>query len=181
VKGVFEGFGRLTVEGQLTFSGQWLGGKPHGHGQCVYEKEKATYTGMWEEGLWSGEGTLVTETGYLIRNQFKEGKLYGEGARNFKSGKTLTGKWINNELVVGKCANADGTIYEGEWLGGRPHGQGVKTIQGGKRYEGMFSLGRPWGTGAKVDKSDNKDEGYWDQAKFLKGKTPDEKTEEFNN
>ena len=68
VMGVFEGFGRLTIDKVVTYSGQWLGGKPHGHGQCVYETEKATYTGMWENGLWHGEGTLVTENGYLIRN-----------------------------------------------------------------------------------------------------------------
>ena len=71
--------------------------------------------------------------------------LEGEGSRIYASGKTLTGTWSENMLVKGKMVNTDGTTYEGDWVGGRPHGTGIKVISGGKRYEGMFSVGRPWG------------------------------------
>lgn len=84
-----------------------------------------------------------------------QGQLVGEGTRTYQSGKTLRGIWVENELVSGKLYNIDGTTYEGEWMGGRPHGMGVKTISGGKRYEGMFFLGRPWGKGAKIDGSES--------------------------
>ena len=76
-------------------------------------------------------------------------------------------------------SNTDGTTYEGEWVGGRPHGMGIKTISGGKRYEGMFSVGRPWGKGVKVSAL-KREEGYWEKAKFIVGETPPEKLNEFN-
>ena len=31
-EGVLEGFGRCTIENQVSYSGQWEKGKPHGHG-----------------------------------------------------------------------------------------------------------------------------------------------------
>lgn len=71
--------------------------------------------------------------------------------------------------MTGKLYNTDGTTYEGDWLGGRPHGIGIKTITGGKRYEGMFYLGRPWGRGTKIDNDESKIEGYWDSTRFVKG------------
>lgn len=96
------------------------------------------------------------------------GSLDGDGTRNYSSGKSLQGHWLENELIKGKLYNTDGTTYEGEWLGGRPHGIGVKTISAGKRYEGMFYLGRPWGKGVKINVDEHRDEGYWDGGKFIK-------------
>lgn len=108
------------------------------------------------------------EKTYTISGRFIRGCLNGEGTRTYISGKTLRGNWVDNELVTGKLYNTDGTTYEGEWLGGRPHGIGVKTITG-KRYEGMFYLGRPWGKGTKIDSDEKKIEGFWDGSTFKKG------------
>ena len=142
-------------------------GKPHGHGQCTYTEIDMTYTGAWENGLKHGLGELVSaKTGFKIKGTFKNDQLEGEGTRTYSSGKTLSGEWSENLLVTGKLINIDGTTYEGDWVGGRPHGTGVKVISGGKRYEGMFSVGRPWGIGTKVS-GEERTEGYWDRAKFV--------------
>jgi hypothetical protein len=117
---------------------------------------------------------------YVIKGSYKKGTLDGEGTRTYKSGKTLKGTWLDNELMKGKLFNIDGTTYDGEWLGGRPHGEGIKTISGGKRYEGMFYLGRPWGKGAKIDANEKRDDGYWDGGKFVKVETPEAKLAEFH-
>lgn len=134
---------------------------------------------MWETGVMNGDGQIVTEKDYVIEARFKMGQLHGPGKRKYKSGKTLTGEWEEGDLVTGTMTNADGTTYEGAWVGGRPHGSGVKTIPGGKRYEGQFSVGRPWGKGCKVSGS-KREEGYWEKAKFVKGETPPEKEAQFN-
>lgn len=105
--------------------------------------------------------------------------LDGKGTRTYTSGKSLQGTWSENHLTSGKLINIDGTTYEGDWVGGRPHGTGVKIISGGKRYEGMFSVGRPWGKGAKVS-GETRTEGYWDRAKFVQGEASEEKLTEFN-
>ena len=135
---------------------------------------------MWESGVKSGQGELkYNKTGYTIKGIFKDDGLTGPGSRTYNSGKTLTGNWNENILVTGKLVNVDGTSYDGDWVGGRPHGTGVKTISGGKRYEGMFSVGRPWGKGAKVS-GDKRIEGYWDRAKFVEGEPTEEKLSQFN-
>ena len=107
------------------------------------------------------------------------GQLHGKGKRKYRGGKTLSGEWEEGELVRGKLENDDGTAYDGDWVGGRPHGNGIKIISNGKRYEGQFSLGRPWGKGCKVS-GEKREEGYWDKAKFIKGETPPEKLTQFN-
>ena len=134
---------------------------------------------MWEDGVKCGKGELVYQrSGYTIRGEFKDDMLDGEGTRTYSSGKTLTGTWSENMLARGKMVNTDGTAYDGDWVGGRPHGHGVKVISGGKRYEGMFSVGRPWGSGAKVA-GDSRAVGYWERAKFVDGEAPEEKAKEF--
>ena len=137
---------------------------------------------MWETGVMNGDGNIVIDKKggkeYTIEGKFKMGMLNGPGRRVYSSGKTLTGVWEDGDLVSGKMVNVDGTTYEGDWVGGRPHGNGVKTISGGKRYEGQFSVGRPWGKGCKVSGS-KREEGYWDKAKFIKGETPPEKETQF--
>ena len=128
-----------------------------------------------------GQGELVwLKSGYKIHGIFKEDQLDGSGTRNYSSGKSITGQWRENILISGKMVNVDGTTYEGEWIGGRPHGQGVKVISGGKKYEGMFSVGRPWGIGSKVS-GERCDSGYWEKAKFIQGEAPEGRISEFNS
>ena len=114
----------------------------------------------------------------MLKGNFVGDKLDGEGSRTYSSGKTLSGVWSQNMILTGKMTNLDGTIYEGEWIGGRPHGNGFKIISNGKRYEGMFSVGRPWGKGCKII-NEKREEGYWDRAKFVSGQPTDEKMKEF--
>ena len=46
------------------------------------------------------------------------------------------GTWLNNEIVKGKCTYPSGDIFEGDWVEGKPEGQGVKTWADGRKYEG---------------------------------------------
>ena len=116
---------------------------------------------------------------YMMQGHFKDDMLEGEGSRTFSSGKSLTGTWSKNQLIVGKMDNPDGTMYEGEFLGGRPHGNGAKVIGAGKRYEGMFSVGRPWGRGTKV-LDGRRIEGHWDRTTFVEGVATERKINEFD-
>ena len=129
-----------------------------------------SYRGAWFNGKKCGKGTItIDKNGYMIRSAFRDDMLNGEGTRAYiTSKKELEGVWLNNELITGKMTLADGTTYEGDWVGGRPHGHGVKTIPGGKRYEGMFSRGRPWGMGTKIQ-GKLSENGYWEGLKFIIG------------
>lgn len=41
----------------------------------------------------------------------------------------------------------NGSIYNGEWLGGKRHGKGVLTWEDGSRYEGEWRHNFSWGHG----------------------------------
>jgi len=139
---------------KVTYAGGWENGQWHGDGQINFEKltEEHVLNALGET---SGRSRNVP---YVIRAQFRHGKLHGNGNRYFKvSGKTLEGKWEDGSLVQGKCSNRDGTYYKGDWCGGRPHGMGTKWISQSKKYTGMFLLGRPWGYGKKISVGSDKD------------------------
>ena len=48
----------------------------------------------------------------------------------------------------------DGSIYEGEFRDGVPHGQGGMTRKDGGRYEGEFRDGEPTGEGTWTENVD---------------------------
>lgn len=37
-QGLIEGFGQVTIEGKVSYSGQWRNGVPHGNGQATYHE-----------------------------------------------------------------------------------------------------------------------------------------------
>ena len=46
--------------------------------------------------------------------------------------------------------NPDGSTYEGEWLNGKYHGQGIFTWPNGDRFEGEYRDGKKHGRGIKT-------------------------------
>lgn len=77
--------------------------------------------------------------------------------------------WEDGKLKSGKCLYPDGKIYEGEWLDGKPHGQGIKAWPDGRKYDGLWSLGKPIGKGRKIYPDGRVKEGYWEDNKFVEG------------
>ncbi len=55
----------------------------------------------------------------------------------------------------------DGAKYGGEFVNGRPHGQGVKTWPSGLGYEGEFRDGKANGRGVETRADGTRIEGQW--------------------
>jgi hypothetical protein len=97
-----------------------------------------------------GDTTGGTFTGPLV-----DGKPHGEGVFRvgegpFDGGK-IVGVFVDGSLSgEGKGFGGDGNLlYEGTWLNGLPHGQGVSYFPNSKtiKYEGEFQYGKSHGVG----------------------------------
>lgn len=125
-----------------------------------------------------------SSTAWILENykgDRKDGKPHGQGYVRLPDGTTITGDWVEGELVRGRQVNmheGGGMLYEGEyrdglfhghgrgcnadhtyvgeWVDGVPHGHGrfVSTTER-RTYEGDVSQGKPHGQGRETDEIAN--------------------------
>lgn len=88
-----------------------------------------TYSGQWNNGKPSGEGTLtVTEAASMI-----SGSSYTPGDK-------LSGPWVNGLLNgSGKIEYADGSVYTGDFSNGLRHGSGTLALPDGTSVSGKWA------------------------------------------
>ncbi|MEZ4988396.1 MAG: caspase family protein [Saprospiraceae bacterium] len=85
---------------------------------------------------------------------------------------------IQSGCIQGDCENgqgvylyADGSRYEGAFLGGRPHGQGLFRYPNGDTYNGQFAYGLPHGQGRRTYSDGRLQEGRWVEGGFMESPT----------
>jgi hypothetical protein len=63
------------------------------------------------------------------------------------SDEKYTGNFIKNlRSGFGRLVKSDGSLYEGDFVKGRPEGEGI-CLENGLKYRGMFKAGLKWGKG----------------------------------
>lgn len=72
------------------------------------------------------------------------------GTIRFKDGRIFRGKHIHGNIISGVMSYPDGSVYEGGWVDGKRHGQGICTFADGSHYEGDFAEGEFHGHGQLV-------------------------------
>ncbi|POM81354.1 Hypothetical protein PHPALM_689 [Phytophthora palmivora] len=80
----------ITFPDGSKFTGECMGGRPHGHGLCKYAGGDL-YDGMWMNG-----------------------KRHGPGSGFFSNGERFVGQWENNHVALngqGELTLADGTVH----------------------------------------------------------------------
>ncbi|KAH3766985.1 phosphatidylinositol 4-phosphate 5-kinase 8 [Pelomyxa schiedti] len=114
---------------------------------------ETVYDGEWAGGLMHGRGTLRTaETGEEYCGGFDHGVRSGAGTLHFRDGQGGFG------------------AYEGQWLEGRFHGQGVYLWPSRDVYDGQWDCGREHGRGRKTWARDGSSfDGQWDRGLPRKG------------
>ena len=110
------GQGIYTCANGDKYEGEWEDGKRHGQGIYTWANGNS-YDGKWVNGQFSfTDGIILAWNTALSDNHtivFPWGDRY-EG--EFKDGKCM-------ETALMKYANGD--TYVGEWVNGKPHGQGI--------------------------------------------------------
>lgn len=91
---------------------------------CITWENGSTYEGEITNMKFHGFGVLAHSSGYSIKGEFREGKVYGKA-----------------EYTKGKH------YYSGQWKDNLPHGQGVERVEGVFDYAGSFVEGIKFGKG----------------------------------
>ncbi|KAL7575917.1 hypothetical protein ACA910_000716 [Epithemia clementina (nom. ined.)] len=134
-----------------TYDGDCVNGKKHGRGVHTWPDGKV-YKGQYQNGYEHGFGTLTQADGVCrYRGQFSLGKRHGLGTQIWLE-KNYEGEWKDNALCGrGKLSWKNGSMYEGEFLQGRYHGQGVYTESTtGRKYGGSWVRGQKEGFGRET-------------------------------
>jgi hypothetical protein len=103
---------------------------------------------MSEQGTLTGRtdgGKTWTYTGGTLN-----GLRHGKGEIIWSDGTVLEGDWVDGEphgKGTGKSTYSDGEFYVGEYVDGREHGKGKYTYSNGAVYEGDWVDGREHGKG----------------------------------
>ena len=101
------------------------------------------YSGEWQQGKKSGEGSYTWPNGQRYVGRFANDVRWGKGTQYYGPGETYTGDW-KNDLRDGdgsyvSTAAGDGvTSYTGQWSGGHPYGRGSMVLRDGRKLEGSF-------------------------------------------
>jgi hypothetical protein len=133
----YTGRGFLQWPDGREYDGEWLNGRPHGHG-TAREPDGSSYTGSWQHGA-----------------------RHGHGEQRMADGSRYVGGFVDDERWgVGTLAGAAG-MYEGDWRAGLPDGEGVFTGAEGARYTGGWSAGKRSGYGAWSNPEGDRFEGDW--------------------
>lgn len=136
-------------------------GRRHGHGLMVWVNGDR-YEGDWKKGEIEGEGTFTYAAyGYSYTGHFKKGLIQGHGTFRFTNGNIMEGDWTSIGTGTGYLLFADGSRYDGPFLNGLCHGQGVRSWPNGDRYEGSFVNGRMTGLGKMRSADGSSYDGGW--------------------
>ena len=135
------GVGVLKYSGAEYYSGAWVGGLAHGHGEL--RTHGYGYVGQFVDGIFDGHGQLKIKGKGVYQGNFIEGKFHGKGKFTWENrSKIYIGKWRNG-LFHGKGLMmwSDGRKFYGEYLKGQKNGKGLCIFaSGGYRY-GNWSRG----------------------------------------
>ena len=121
------------------YRGGWLNNKEHFYGEYIM-LDGTKWTGMFEDGLLNGPGTIVKASGRVKHVIWKNGTL------DLQTNKFTRWLWHSMQGTYG---------YVGDLKEGLPDGFGVYHYDDGSVYEGHFKDGKYEGTGRLVDRLGN--------------------------
>ena len=131
VAGVYNGRGALHQRGVTLYDGDWKDGRYEGFGE-LYHNGKLQYEGNFSQGKYDGHGAVYENGNMLYEGDFKFSMYEGRGVQYDAEGHFPT--------------------YEGEFLAGKRHGQGlILMADGGVLYEGQLAYGEFEGEGRAYD------------------------------
>ncbi|KAM9486533.1 alsin [Clarias gariepinus] len=154
----------FTKEGRLkdvTYTGRWLSGKPHGSGTLKWPDGRV-YCGTFKNGLEDGFGDCVMPNMSFnkydrYKGHWKEGKMHGFGTYRYATGEVYEGSFQENlrhghgMLSSGRLASSSSSVFVGQWVHDKKSGYGIfDNITKGEKYMGMWVDDQRQGSGVVV-------------------------------
>lgn len=116
--------------GEGKYIGGFDKGKYNGYGSLEFY-EGGTYTGFFVSGKRQGQGFSIFYTGNY-KGEFKNDSYNGKGFLTITDGEVCA--W-------GMCEMQEGYEYDGYFLNGLKHGEGIATYKNGVVKKGIYYLG----------------------------------------
>ena len=140
--------GRLDYKNGDYYEGHFSGGKYGGDGTLFIKSNGTTYVGQFNSGRKHGTGTEKCKE-YTYRGRFASDRFHFEGRLEKKNGDWFEGTFHLGKFIRGKCrmTEADGTVYQGDIVGGVYDGEGELTFKNGAVFVGSFKEGKCTGEG----------------------------------
>ncbi len=129
-------------------------------------------TGMISGLIWDGKKYYQRNGSLWIEGEILSSKPRAPEALIAHSGEKYTKEYDDGSIYIGQFLNGkqhgngtyklpNGYIYSGEWIGGVIEGMGRATYPNGSVYEGIFINGRPEGKGKMYYTNGTTFEGDW--------------------
>ncbi|MDH3648481.1 MAG: caspase family protein, partial [Saprospiraceae bacterium] len=190
-----DGLGTLLFANGNKYVGQWSRSLRQGEGKMIFTSGER-YEGQFVGSRFEGYGRYRFNNGNIYEGYWKNNKPNGQGSLKKSNDTDVSGIWIDGKLMesqdissdpvvyeelpdcnLADCANGlgqytydNGSRYEGEFLNGLPHGEGVCYYSNGDRYTGHWMKHQPNGKGAMVYANGDRLEGMWREGSFVHGK-----------
>ena len=156
-QGKMNGWGMCTYSNGSIYKGEWLNGYPHGKGKKVLANKKE-WAGVWMKGRALDSQGNIVDIEALLNGPSKNKKeilaaksangegcisgncVDGRGVYVYKNHSARYEGTFQGEQAHGKGSiyYATGDVYVGDWVNGYFEGQGVLTLNDGKRISGYW-------------------------------------------
>lgn len=155
------GAGAYIHPSGAVYNGEFKNGEIHGKGVCHYP-DGSKYEGEWAHRYPDGKGTKTFPDGRVVNGYWKKGQPVDAFGNLVDLGETAKGEHLalQTGCISGDCyggygafAYGDGSLYQGNFQQGRPHGRGTFFYNNNDQYTGEIQNGQPHGRG-KLFKSD---------------------------
>ena len=160
-----EGSGEYKFLDGSTYKGTYKLGRKSGDKCELVHYIGTIYKGPFEAGLKSGKGEFEFPDGRVYIGDFKADHFHGKGKLTWKiDNQANTKHSFGHEESFGSPASkskAGSWTYEGDWIRGQPHGDGVHTYADGSIYTGNFVDGKRRGRGKLVTYRKEIFDGEW--------------------
>jgi hypothetical protein len=136
-------------------------------GEITFEDGRA-YSGEWQQGKKSGQGTFSWPNGMKYIGQFQNNVRWGTGTMYFSPEESYTGEYKNDVregqgLYTNTNGDNDGlTSYSGQWVGDEYYGTGTAIFKDGRKFQGNFI--KKSGNGSIFYPNGDRYSGQWDQS-----------------
>ncbi len=176
-KSIKQGEGEMTFASGESYRGQFKANRFHGYGVYLF-KNGDRYEGYWKEDKPHGEGTLRKSDASDVTGLWDNGQLL-QSEHDQQVDEEVVGGVVYQALPdcnvnhcssgLGKYTYGNGSRYEGEFLNGLPHGQGICFYANGDKYTGEWFRHQPNGTGKMEYNNGDILDGTWYNGQFRKG------------
>ncbi|KAE9063315.1 hypothetical protein PF010_g29047, partial [Phytophthora fragariae] len=124
------GFHRHVYPSGDVYEGEFKEGRRDGFGIFTERSTGITYEGQWVQDLRHGNGVLTSGSkDFIYDGAWENDQRCGYGHCVISGGReTFSGQWCGNAFHgIGKYTDAEGSVYEGEFVRGKKHGVGKLT------------------------------------------------------